>query len=230
MKKIHIILIIVIIVALFAAADYYLNNLDGRVALNAIKDATVADDTTSDNENTGFIDSIFKLNQDVLDYKVISQVQTSQVFEKIDLSNIKNIKIYRNRLEKSSISATAVPNGEVGESANNSDDTQANTSIYLYEIHGPSNQGSLTYLNVKLQFISQINATSEILNETGELGNNSFFFNDLNYENIAFLLVQIGDKLFAFQYNKQNSEIYDDVRAIVADLMSDSESKTTSNI
>ena len=90
--------------------------------------------------------------------------------------------------------------------------------ILLYEIHGPEGQGSLTYLSVKLQFISQINATTETLNEDSVLGNNSFFFNDLNYENTAFILTQVGDNLFGFQYSKGSATAYEDVKAIIESL------------
>jgi len=223
MKKLPYILVLIAIIALFAGADYYLNNLNGKEALESIK--KISKDVTPENKETpGFSDAIFKLNENLMDYKVISQIQTSQIFEKIDLSNINNIKIYLDRLEYTGAKAEVAPSVSPESSETASKDLNTGKTIYLYEIHGPANQGSLTYLNIKLQFIAQINATTETLNETSEYGNNSFFYNDQNYENIAFLLTQVGQNVFAFQFNKTDSAVYNDVKSIIAKLVSDSKS------
>jgi hypothetical protein len=205
MKKFPLTLIILFILALFVAADYFLNNLDSEVALEDIKKPQVSADEKKDDE-AGFIDAFYKLNDDVLGYKVMSQVQTNQIFEKIDLNSINNIKIYRNRLEKAKSESSS-------------------ETIYLYEAHGPKNQGSLTYLHVKLQFIAQINGTTETINEVGTFGHNSFFFNDDNHKNTAFLLTQINDDLYGFQFNKtdpttgEDSNTYEDVKKMITNLM-----------
>jgi len=216
MKKSSLILIILIIIALFAGADYYLNNLKDQALPKIPKPTT---DTVSPDKSE-FADAAFKLNEDVIGYKLVSQKKTSQIFEKIDLSNINNIKIYLDTFEKASAPAQ-IPVTETTEATPPAptDVKENNQSIYLYEIHGPVGQGSLTYLNVKLQFISQINATTEVLNETGEFGQNSFFYNDQSFENVAFLLTQAGDNLYAFQYNKVDPVIYNDVKSIVAKIM-----------
>lgn len=196
MKKFPLFIIIIVALSLFATADYYLNSLDGQVLLNLkeqVSDVTAAPVTPPP------VPSVFKLNEKVGSYEVTSQVQTRQIFEKIDLSNINNIKIYRDTLEKESLPAESKP-------------------ISLYEIHGPKDQGSLTYLNVKLQFIAQIDAITETINETSEFGYNSFFFNDKNYENISFLLTQIGDNLFGFQFDRTDSGTYNDIKAIIQSL------------
>jgi hypothetical protein len=221
MKKSSLILIILIIIGLFAGADYYLNNLKDQPLPKIPK-------TPSDNlnpENSGFSDTFFRLNEDVLSYKVISQKQTSQIFEKIDLSNINNIKIYLDSLEKVS-APSQIPVAEATETTPpvSTEAKENNQSIYLYEIHGPLGQGSFTYLNVKLQFISQINATTEVLNETGEFGQNSFFYNDQDFANVAFLLTQVGDNLYAFQYNRVDPAIYNDVKSIISKIMPDKKS------
>ena len=194
MKKLSLVIIILIALGLFAAADYYLNNLSPQAHLDLI-DQEIPEEPL-------IIDSLFKLNEELGDYKVVNQVQTSQIFEKIDLSNIKNIKIYRNQLERA----------------------ETEEPIFLYEIQGPENQGSITYLNVKLQFIAQINATTETLNETGEFGHNSFFFNDLNYENMAFIFTQIRDNLFGFQYSKLDPQTYESIKTIIQTLMTKDQS------
>jgi len=222
MKKLPYILVLIAIIALFAGADYYLNNLSGKEALESIK--KISKEVTPENKETpGFSDSVFKLNENLMAYKVISQVQTSQIFEKIDLSNINNIKIYLDRLEYTGATEASTAASQEGPETT-AGNTNTGKTIYLYEIHGPANQGSLTYLNIKLQFIAQINATTETLNETSEYGNNSFFFNDQNYENIAFLLTQVGQNIFAFQFNRTDSAVYNDVKSIIAKLVSDSKS------
>jgi len=224
MKKIPYILVLLAIIGMFAGADYYINNLNGKEALESIKE--ISKEVIPENKETsGFSDSVFKLNENLMNYKLISQIQTSQVFEKIDLSNIKNIKIYLDRLEYTGTTGAGTPVlQEDSETA--SKDLNTGKTIYIYEIHGPANQGSLTYLNIKLQFIAQINSTTETLNETSEYGNNSFYFNDQNYKNIAFLLTQIGQNVFAFQFNKTDSAVYNDVKAIIAKLVSNSKSNT----
>lgn len=224
MKKSSIFLIILIIIALFAGADYYLNNLKDQ----ASPKIPIATTNTQNPDKSGFSDATFKLNEDVLGYKVITQKETAQIFEKIDLSNIKNIKIYLNDLEKPTIgNQVSETTGAEAQPQVTTDTALNNPSIYLYEIHGPAGQGSLTYLNVKLQFIAQINATTEVLNETGEFGQNSFFYNDQSFENVAFLLTQIGDNLYAFQYNKNEPVIYNDVKSIITKLMPDTKSGIT---
>ena len=200
MKKLPLLIIVVIAISLFAAADYYLNNMDAKVVLEfkgqQVTDALADKDPVTE---APAVNSLFQLNEMLTDYRVDRQVQTRQIFEKIDLSGIDNITIYQNNLGKGE--------GEDSE------------LILLYEIQGPARQGSLTYLNVKLRFIAQINAVTETINEDSSLGHNSFFFNDQNYQNSAFVLTQIGDNLFGFQYNKSNPSTYEDVKAIIESLM-----------
>lgn len=211
MKKLKIVLILLVIIALFVGADYYLNNLGDQVSVEDLTQpstttTTAATDTTT---TQPAVTTAFKINESVGSYKVASQVQTSQIFEKIDLSNITNIQIYLNKLES---------------------DASGAEPIYLYEIHGPKEQGSLTYLNVKLQFVAQLDSASEEINEDASFGNNSFFFNDKNYANTAFLLVQIGDNIFAFQYSKADSAAYDDVKSIIQYLMTGSPVQPASTV
>ncbi len=221
MKKLPLTLIILVILALFVSADYFLNNLDSDVAVNEIKNINVSADSKPD-KDSGFIDAYYKVNDDVLGYKVISQVKTSQIFEKIDLNSLNNINIYRNRLEKS-ISQTTTDKSQA---------VPTSETIYTYEIHGPKNQGSLTYLHTKLQFIAQINGVNETINEVDTYGHNSFFFNDDNYKNTSFLLTQINDDLYGFQFNKTNPETgedsnsYEDVKKMINNLMPNAQPST----
>ncbi len=203
MKKLPLFIIIVVALGLFATADYYLNNLDGQVVLdfkNQISDVAAAPVPPP----IPTITSLFQLNEKIGNYTVASHVHTSQIFEKFDLSNVNNIKIFRNTLEKESDEAESKP-------------------VFLYEIHGPRDQGSLTYLNIKLQFIAQIDVKAETINETSEFGNNSFFFNAENYKDtISFLLVQIGDNLFGLQFDRTDPAVYDDIKTIIQSLTTDS--------
>ena len=98
MKKLPLFVIIVVALGLFATADYYLNNLDGQVVLDIAE--KVSAEVPEKEPPPPTVPSVFKVDEEVAGYTVISQMQTSQIFEKIDLSNINNIKIYRNRLEK----------------------------------------------------------------------------------------------------------------------------------
>ncbi|MBN2096399.1 hypothetical protein JW752_03270 [Candidatus Peregrinibacteria bacterium] len=202
MKKFPLFIIIVIALSAFAAADYYLNDLDGRVLLD-LKDQVTEVTAAPEPPEPPAIVSQFMIDQELEGYQVTSQLQTHQIFEKIDLSNINNITITRNELVK-----------------REETEKKTLTPLFIYEIRGPADQGSLTYLNVKLQFIAQISATAETINETSEFGQNSFFFNDKNYENTAFLLVQIHDNLFSFQYDKSETAVYNDVKRIIQSLIS----------
>ena len=224
MNKLKVTIVILLALGLFAGADYYLNNLS-TVSSGPSQNTTAPPKTTS---------SYFKLNDQINGYKIINQVQTNQIFEKIDLSNVPNITIYRNQLKKETTTSTKPstdtdanksPKLPTVKKAAPKIPTQAITSsnpgkiIHLYEIQGTKGQGSITYSNVKIQFLSQINTATESLNETTPFSNNSFFFNNSNYKNIAFLLIQINDKLFAFQYDKEDSGVYDDVKSIINKLL-----------
>ena len=216
MKKLPIILVLLAIIACFAGADYYLNNLNKAVA-DIVKEPVAS--VTTPSKDTKFSDAIFQLNSDANGYKITSQTQAGQIFDKIDLSGIKNIRIYKDQLEKTITPAPAT--------APSTNDTAAlpekpgtKDTIYIYEIHGPAGQGSLTYLGVKLEFIKQINATTEILNETNEYGQSSFFYNDTNFGNIGFLLAQAGDNLYAFQYSKLLPDTFNTIKTIIGNLKS----------
>jgi hypothetical protein len=223
MKKTSIILVLLVIIAIFAGADYYLNNL-GRAVPDITKNPVTP--VSGSVKNSGFADAVFKLSSDASGYKVAGQTETSQIFEKIDLSNIKNIRIYKDQLEKTITPTVTAPAADTAPSdkpasakpavaTNKSTDKD---TIYIYEIHGPIGQGSLTYLGVKLGFIRQIDATTEILNETNEYGQSSFFYNDTNYANIGFLLTQIGDNLYAFEYKKLLPDTFNTIKIIIGNL------------
>jgi len=216
MKKFPLFLLLIIVLAGLAGADFYLNGLaaPGPIDLSNFQPTTVADIPRQEAAPPAVTGSVFQLSQSVDGYAVEAQLQTKQIFEKIDLSSIGNIKVYRHELMKSSAPAAETPG------AGDSPSVDTPQPLLIYEILGPEGQGSLTYLNVKLQFIAQIDAVTETLNETGQFGHNSFFYNDANYQNTAFLLVQVKDHLYGFQYNKSVPEAYEDVQRLITDLVS----------
>jgi hypothetical protein len=128
-------------------------------------------------------------------YKRTSRNRTNQIFEKIDLSNISSITLFQNILE---------PIG-------------SGTPITLYEIQGPAKQGAITYLNIKLAFVSQMDA-NESLNETGQFGINSFFYNDASSASTVFMLTQVGDNLYGFQYSKADAKALEDIKEMINTL------------
>jgi len=206
MRKSLIVIIILVAISLFAFADYYLNQL-GSPASSEVTEVQPPvkpiDDVAADQEEIERLSTVFQISQTFQEYKVIGQTPVKQIFEKIDLSSIEDIDIYRHQLEK-----------DVEEG-----DLLTKKPLTIYEIHGPENLGALTYLNVKLQFIAQFNAETENINETKEFDSNNFFFNDTHNASTAFLLIQISDKLFGFQYEK-GDQTYEDIKAIIQTLNS----------
>lgn len=209
MKKFPLFIIILVILALFVFADFTLNKPNtANILTKNTPDASAAP-TPSDSAPL-----LLKIGDNILNYLVKNQTVSRQIFEKIDLSNIKNINVYRNELIKTKPLEESIP-AEASDKPSKPKPPQSASPIILYEIQGPVDQGSLTYLNVKLQFIAQINATVETLNETGTFGQNSFFFNDAGHADTAFLLIQIQDRLIGFQYSKENAKTYEDIKTMI---------------
>jgi hypothetical protein len=221
MKKAPVAIGIVVALAAFAAADFYLNNL-GR-DLNFDSQGAAPVQATQPSTPT-VIPSAFKVGDTVQGFKVMSQVMTSQVFDKVDLGNVKNILVVKTQLEKVSppvpVATEAAP-VEVGATPAETPpaaQAPAPEPFALYEIVGPRDQGALTYLAVKLQFVAQINVTTETINEDSKYGDNDFFYNDQNLQSTAFLVTQIGDNLYGFQYNKNSPETYESVKSMIQQL------------
>jgi len=191
MRKTQIAFIIVILLCAFGAIDFYLNGLDKNFTLDFGNKTEKAEAATPIPIP---IRSVYKVNDVVEGFTVLRQMVTAQIFDKIDVSSLSKIEVVKTVLQK------------------------AQEPITIYEVHGPKNQGSFTYLGVKLQFIAQINATTETLNEVGTYGDNSFYFNDLNNASTAFLLFQSGDDLYGFQYSKKNPQTLESIKKIIQTL------------
>jgi hypothetical protein len=212
MRKLPLLLLIIIALVLFASADFYLNRLS--LPSDPLSFAQKSPVTIADPDPV-VLPTVFKLNQVIEGYRVTDQVQTSQLFDNIDLTTVGSVKIYKHKLEKEGSTEEVAPNKE---------------QITVYEIHGPKGQGSLTYLNIKLQFIGQINARTQTLNEDAQFGHNSFFYNDLNYKNTGFIVTQINDNLYGFQYNKSDPQFYTGVQALIQKLLSGTLSLIPTNL
>ena len=200
MPKIYFFILIFLGIVIFATTDYFFNV---RTTTSPI--SSLVTDVNSTEADSNLIQSL--LNQDSsLNYQIANRNRTTYVFEKFDASNMKNIRIYRNLLE--------APKSEKTTTSTKTNEDTSHYPIIIYEIHGPKNQGSLTYLNVKLKFVDQLSDTENI-NEMNEYGHNSFFYNDLKNKNTGFLLIQIGDNLFGFQYQKKPKDSIDTIKTMI---------------
>lgn len=215
MSKITLFAIVLVAAVAFGTADYYLNQLSFDLEPERIEEAIPAQPNI-DGPRTPVINqspvhaaampalaSQFSATSMVEGFALASQQPTKQIFEKIDLSNLQNVSAYQNSFKKLT-------------------SEEDSSSIELYEIVGPASQGGLTYLNVKLQFIAQIEGELETINENGAFGENSFFFNNQNYPDTAFLVVQIGNSVLGFQYHKNQEGLYDEVQSIIKQLTENS--------
>jgi len=178
----------------FAAADYAANIYP--VIPSFTPSSQAATPTTS--EPT---DPYPNLTENLLDsdsarfgYEIQKRNRTTQIFEKFDTSEVRNIRIYRNLLQ-------TIKEPKVSD-------------IVVYEIQGPESQGTLTYLSLKLKIMDQMGATGR-LNEVTGYGENGFFYNDLNNKNTAYLMAQIGDNIFGLQYSKTNTDHFNTVKDMI---------------
>jgi len=216
MRKPQIAIGIVVALAAFAAADFYLNDL-GR-DLNLEPQAQPTEVATQEPQSAS-VSSAFKVGDSVEGFKVVSQAVTRQVFDKVDLEGVKNIRVVKTQMEKGAESASpAVANPDPNTPVNPAPASVGTEPLTAYEIQGPKGQGSLTYLAVKLQFVAQINSTTETINEDGKFGDNSFFYNDQNLESTAFLVTQVGDILYGFRFNKKSPATYESIRKMIENL------------
>lgn len=192
MKKIHFALIFLVLILGFASADYSLNSLPRK----PLPPVTVDTPDEFPDLTRGLLEN----HPPALGYQIVRRVRTTQLFEKIDLTSLQNLRIYRNQLEKTA------PEDETK--------TPAPRPIIVYEIQGPLGQGGITYLNLKLKFKEQSDATMA-LNEMNDYGDSSFYFNDLNHPETTFLVVQWGDHAFGFEFSKKYPEDFELIKGLL---------------
>ena len=197
MKKAYLFIIIFIAIVAFAATDYYVNTeVEEKVEI-------AVDTTVNDVKPPAEIDK--NIIQELLDsypvftYKIAQRSRTNQLFESFDLQSLNSIKIYQNTLNDTSSNA------------------DPSTAIIIYEIHGDSTQGRMTYLSLKLKVIDQLSPTTNI-NEVSNLGNNAFFYNNINNKSTGYVLTQVKDNLYGFEYNKENDDSFNIVKNMIQSL------------
>lgn len=163
-------------------------------ALNVSRSGSAVTADTPD-QAPNLTEELLRKDPASLELQLVRRNRTAQLFEKIDLSALASLRIYQSTLQK-----------------------QSDLPILLYEVQGPSGQGGLTYLNTKLKFLDQIDAT-ETVNETNEFGHSSFYFNDLNAPDSSFLVVQILDNLYGFQFNKKSTSAFSIIKSMINTLL-----------
>ena len=199
MKKLQLAILILVVIAIFISADYFVNMPGGLPAPSPSLPKTETNETAPvAREVPNVIKQI--LNQGTFPsvYTLEKRIRTTELFEDFNMNEVANISIYKNILISSE--------SEKG-------------PIYIYEIHCPVGQGAVSYLNIKLTMIDQMGA-EEGINETSEYGYNSLFYNDKKRSANAFLLSQVDDIIFGFQYSKDSSSAFDFIKTLVNNYMS----------
>jgi len=199
MKKLQLAILILVAIVLFGLADYFVNipgGIKNPLPLLPGKTQEKAPELEDyPNITKQLLDQV-GLNQK---YTIEKRTRSTELFENFDLSDLTHVVIFKNTIIQSG-GAAQLP-------------------IYVYEIHGPTGQGSISYLNVKLAMIDQLGSASGI-NETGDYGYNSLFYNDEKNPTVGFLLSQVGDVVFGFKYAKDSVEAFDFVKNLVNNYMS----------
>jgi len=194
--------LILAITALFGIADYFVNLPEGIGSMGPGS----AKSTTDDSSQAPPIAVERNITQEILDtsdlgtqFSIEKRTRSTELFELFDLSNLASIAIYKNILVASG--------------------TEGQLPIIVYEVQGPAGQGAITYLNIKLAMIDQL-GTEEGINETGEYGFSSLFYNDSKNPSTGLMLSQIDDVVFGFRYNKKSRQAFDFIKSLVNNYMS----------
>ena len=201
MKKLQLFILILVVISLFGFADYFVNVPEG---IPSPKPALPSSQQDDEQPPKAIVHP--NITKQIIDaggldgsYAIEKRTRSTELFESFNLSEIANISVYKNVLIDV--------------------DTQGQLPIYVYEIHGPARQGSITYLNVKLAMIDQLGSAAGI-NETGNLGYSSLFYNNRQDQSTGYLLSQVEDIVFGFKYNKKSSQAFDFVKSLVNNYMS----------
>ena len=195
MKKVQLFIIILVVIILFSAGDYFVN------APGSIKTA----DTTNfmqgqvnqiEDPYPNLVQELLDIKGDELEYRVVKRERNIQIFEKFDLSTLSNAVIFLNTLQS----------------------TNTGSPIAIYEIQVKKNQGSLIFHNLKLKIIDQMGRSGTV-NEVTNYGYNAFFYNDSDNENTGYLVSQIKDNIFGFQYSKADENNFTTIKSMINALM-----------
>jgi len=203
MKKLQLAILILAVIALFGFADYFVNVPEG---IPSPKSSLPSSQQGEDGTEPPKVVTHPNITKHILEsgdleeiYSIEKRTRSTELFESFDLSDLANVSIYKNIL----INVNA--DGQL--------------PIYVYEIHGPAGQGGITYLNIKLAMIDQLGSAAG-MNETGNFGYTSLFYNDEKNPSTGFLLSQVEDIVFGFKYNKKSIQAFDFVKSLVNNYMS----------
>jgi len=194
MQKLQLFIIILVVTALFAGGDYVINSPRGEVS--SLPPASTEDLQADQNVTQLLLAS----DRAKFPYRIDARSRAQEIFDKFDLSSVSDIRIYKNLL--SAVDEAAPPT----------------SAMTVYEIQGPKNQGKLSYLNIKLKLIDQKELTTNI-NEDGNYGYNSFFYNDINNPSTGYLFTQIKDYLFGFEFAKDDPKNIAKIKEMIDSLM-----------
>jgi hypothetical protein len=202
MKKLQLAILILVVIGLFVAADYMVNVPEGIPRPMPSLPSSQSETGTKPPEavtHPNATKAILEMSGSTQAYSIEKRTRSTELFESFDLSDLSNIVVYKNVL----ISA----------------EREGQLPIYIYEIHGPVGQGNITYLNTKLAMIDQIGSAAGI-NETGNYGYSSLFYNDEKNPGTGYLLSHVEDMVFGFKYNKNSAEAFDFIQGMINNYMS----------
>ena len=195
MKKAQLFIIILVVIVLFSAGDYFVN-APGSLKTTDTVSSQKGQNAQIEDPYPNLVQELLDMNPTELQYKIVKRERSKQIFERFDMSTLNNVVIYLNTLRGSDTS----------------------TPIVIYEIQGKKNQGSLIYQNLKLKIIDQM-ASNGMVNEVTDYGYNAFFYNDPGNENTGYLVSQIKDNIFGFQYRKANQDNFTTIKSMINALM-----------
>lgn len=187
MKKIHLLILIITVIVVLAAVDYWVN-IPAIMTSNAPSSVGVS--------NTAYPSSLKTALKELpllQGYQLSKRVRIQHLFEKIVMDSSMSVVIFYNVLQNS------LPSG----------------TIEVYELYGPAQQGNILYFKVKEQFLKQVVDATSTINEVASFGHNSFFYNDANSPQYGFLVVQLGDALYGFKYLKDPADAFDKIKKLI---------------
>lgn len=193
MKKAFFFIIILVGTVAFAFADYFFNAKGVTLTPATQSQTTDPIDGLPQEAHPNQVEALLKTSPSRYNYSLLNRSRVRQIFEVVDVSDLSALAVYASQLV--SQDPTLAP-------------------ITIYEVQGPMGQGGLTYLNIKLKFINLISATANV-NEVGTYGQNSFFYNNVNTPKTAYLVTQIGDSVFGFQYPKETPATFEVIKQMI---------------
>jgi len=188
MKKVHLLLILFVTMALLTVLDYVITSPSGfqtsadlESPVQILPEAFIDLPSTSEARpsDPGLTQLILNSDPTLAAYQEAQRSLSNDLFERFDLSSLQNLIVYK---------STLVSNAQPG-------------SVQVYELYSPRGQSGTNYLNLVLALESQI-GQNETLNRTNDYGQSSFFYNLASEQNTGFLVAQVANMTFGFRYDK----------------------------